>query len=156
TLYEWKEDVIRPRLMMTKLCRGRVHVTDEDLRMAYEAYHGEKVRCQMIMWPKSEHQIALKEYAEISKSEDAFDHKARTQCSPRLCAVKGLMEPFGRHTTGNEDLEKEAFRLRPGEVSPIMETPEGYVVVKLVKKIQPDGAKLEACRAELEREIMER
>src|SRR5262249_27780794 len=78
TMYEWQEDVIRPRLMMTKLCRGRVQVTDDDLRMAYEAYHGEKVQCQMIMWPKSEQHIALKEYPEIRKSEEAFDRKART------------------------------------------------------------------------------
>jgi hypothetical protein len=27
TLYEWKEDVIKPNLLLTKLCRGRVQVT---------------------------------------------------------------------------------------------------------------------------------
>src|SRR5581483_8947043 len=43
SLYEWKEDVIRPKLLMTKLVRDRVHVTDEELQMAFDAYYGEKV-----------------------------------------------------------------------------------------------------------------
>src|SRR5262249_7487889 len=51
TLYEWKEDVIRPRLLLTKLCRDRVFVTNDDLLQAFEAYYGEKVDCKMIMWP---------------------------------------------------------------------------------------------------------
>src|SRR5947209_3819388 len=38
TFYEWKEDVIRPKLMMTKLCQQRVKVTDDDVKVAYEAY----------------------------------------------------------------------------------------------------------------------
>src|SRR5262249_30646319 len=35
-LYEWKEDVIRPRLLLTKLCRDRVRATDEDIQQAFE------------------------------------------------------------------------------------------------------------------------
>ena len=49
TLYEWKEDVIKPRLLLSKLCRDRVQVTSEDLQKAFEAYHGEKLECQLIM-----------------------------------------------------------------------------------------------------------
>ena len=41
TLYEWKEDVIRPRLLLNKLCRARINVTDQDLRQAFEAKYGE-------------------------------------------------------------------------------------------------------------------
>src|SRR5262249_54235111 len=37
TLSEWKEDVIRPRLLMTKLCRQGVCVTEQDLRNAFAA-----------------------------------------------------------------------------------------------------------------------
>jgi hypothetical protein len=41
SLYEWKEDVIKPRLLLTKLCRDRVQATEEDLRNAFASYHGE-------------------------------------------------------------------------------------------------------------------
>ncbi len=32
TLYEWTEDVIKPRLLLTKMCRDRVKVTEDDLK----------------------------------------------------------------------------------------------------------------------------
>ena len=47
TLYEWKEDVIRPKLLMTKLVRSRIVVTEEEIRTGFEAYHGEKIDCQL-------------------------------------------------------------------------------------------------------------
>src|SRR5947208_8627287 len=59
TLYEWKEDVIRPRLIMEKMCRSRVAVTREVLVAAFEAKYGEKVDCKIIMWPKAEKKIVL-------------------------------------------------------------------------------------------------
>ena len=53
-LYEWKEDVIRPKLLMTKLCRDRVHVTEQDLQDAFEAHFGEKVDCRIILFPRGQ------------------------------------------------------------------------------------------------------
>ena len=40
TLYEWKEDVIRPRLLLSKLCRPMVEVTQKDLLEAFETRYG--------------------------------------------------------------------------------------------------------------------
>ena len=37
TLYEWREDVLRPQILLAKLVRSRVKVTDEDLRKAHDA-----------------------------------------------------------------------------------------------------------------------
>jgi uncharacterized protein (TIGR03067 family) len=58
TLAARKEDVIRPRLLLEKLCRERVHVTEQDLRNAYQARYGEKVECRMILWPAAEKEKA--------------------------------------------------------------------------------------------------
>src|SRR4029434_9645380 len=53
SLYEWKEDVVQPGLMLTKLlvAENRVQVSDEDLRQAFEAIYGPKVECRIIIWP---------------------------------------------------------------------------------------------------------
>src|SRR5262249_26861357 len=156
TLYEWKEDVVRAKLMLSKLCRQGVEVTQADLDKIYQAYHGEKVQCQMIMWPKNEYNVAMKKYEEIRNSEEAFDRAARSQASASLAAVNGMVDPFGRYATGNDELERQAFSLKPKEVSTLIGTPEGYVVLKCVKHLPPDGVKLEDCRAQLEREIIEK
>jgi parvulin-like peptidyl-prolyl isomerase len=158
TLYEYKEDVLRPKLALAKLCRGQVQVTEEDLHKAFEAYHGEKVECQMIMWPAIEKSHVLNDiYVKIRDSADEFDRVAKSQASPHLASTAGHIAPFARNTTGNEELENEAFKLQPGEISRVLETPQGLVVLKCIRHIEADkSADLEKERAKLEKEIIER
>jgi hypothetical protein len=158
TLYEWREDVIRPKLLMNKLCQGRVHVEEDDLKKAFEAYYGEKVRVQLIMWPKEEHPIALKMWDSLRKDEKEFERVARQQRSPELARVGGKIDPFGRYTTGSPQLEKVAFeQLDVGEISPVISTEHGPVVIKLLEKIPPQGnVSLESVRPKLEKEIIEK
>jgi hypothetical protein len=160
TLYEWKEDVIWPKLALTKLCieTGRVKITEEDVHKAFEAYHGEKVDCQLIIWPPAEKNKVLTDiYAKIRDNPAEFELAAKSQASSALAAQGGHVPPFGRNTTGNEEMEREAFALRPGDISRVIETPQGLVVVKCLRHIPPEkGVSLESERAKLEKEIRER
>ncbi len=157
SLYEWKEDVIRPKLLMTKLCRDRVQITEQDFHDAFEAYYGEKVDCRLIMWPKGEEKAAMRAYGDIRKSDEEFEKAARQQASPSLAATGGQVRPIAHHTTGNDELEREAFRLQPGEISRLIGTPEGTVVLKCVRRLPPDAGKnLESERARLRKEIFEK
>jgi parvulin-like peptidyl-prolyl isomerase len=156
-LFEWREDVIRPRLMMTKLCQSRVHCTDEDLHKAFEAYHGEKLQCRIILWPADQFKFALAEYPTIRDSEAEFAKRAKQQASPSLAATGGVIPAFGHHSLGNEELEQAAFSLHPGEVSTVVQTPQGHVVVKLDKRIPPEtSVKLEQEREKLTKEVLEK
>lgn len=159
TLYGYREDVLRPKLLLAKLARDSVKVEPDDLGKAFAAYHGEKARCQIIMWPRTprDHEIAIKQYDVIRKGPEEFERAAKMQASPRLAADAGRIEPFGRHSTGNDNLEREVFALRVGDITPIVETPEGYVVARLVEKIPADAkADLEAERPRLEAEILDK
>jgi hypothetical protein len=54
-------------------------------------------------------------------------------------------------------LEKAAFGLRPGEISPLIETPEGFVVVKCLRHIPADASKrFEEVRESLKKEVRDR
>jgi hypothetical protein len=157
TLFEYKEDAIRPKLLLRKLCKDRVRYTEDDVKAAYEAYYGEKVACRMILWPRGEEKFALMEYAKVRDSEQEFDHKARHQASSELAAKGGQVDPLGRHTVGNDELEREMFRLQPGEVSRLIGTPEGTVVVKCDGRVPPrTDVSLESTRADLVKEIIEK
>jgi hypothetical protein len=157
SLYEWREDVIRPKLQMKKLAQDRVTVTADDLAKAYEAYYGERVECQMIMWPKSERHVADKLWDTIRKDPNEFDKQARSQASGQLAKCGGKLAPIARHTTGYENMEQTLFTLEKGEVSPIMETPEGIVVVKCLGRLPANHAKkLEDVRPDLEKEVIEK
>ncbi len=157
---EWKEDVIRSRLLMAKLVRSRVHVSDEELQKAFEAAYGEKVECQIILWPKTKEgkEQALSEYAQLRDSAEAFDQKAKNQTAkPQLAATAGHVRPFGRYVMGDDNFDRIVFRLKPNEVSEVFETIDGPVMVKCVRHLPPDtSVHLESVREKLMKEVEEK
>ncbi|HTU18355.1 MAG TPA: peptidylprolyl isomerase [Gemmataceae bacterium] len=160
-LYEWKEDIIRSRLQMAKLCRSRVHISDEDLRKAYEAAYGEKVDCQIILYPKGEEGLkqATADYAQIRDNEDAFNQKAKSQrVKPELAATAGRVRPFGRYVMGDDHFDQVVFRLKPPkEVSEAFETVDGVVVVKCLRRLPADTSiRLESVREKLTKELVDK
>ncbi len=157
TLWEWKQDVDRPKVLLAKLCRERVRVTEDDVRQAFEAHYGEKIQARIIIWPRTERRYAQMEYARLRDSEAEFNNRAKAQASNSLSAKGGRIDPFGRHSLGNDDLEKEAFTLQPGEVTRLVETPEGIVLLKCDQRIPPDtSVSLEQVRARLAQEVLKK
>ncbi len=55
-------------------------------------------------------------------------------------------------------MEREAFRLQPGQISPLIDTSDGVaVVVKCLKRIPPDTTvSLESVRPRLYKEVFEK
>lgn len=157
-LYEWREDVIRPKLLMTKMVRDRATVAAEDVLKAFESYHGEKVEGRLIMWPKAEQNKVLNDiYPKIRDDEKAFDEVAKRQASPSLASKGGRLDPIGRHSTGDEALERQIFDLQPGQMTSVVESGQWLVVFKCDKRIAPNTqVSLEQERARLEQEIIEK
>jgi hypothetical protein len=160
-VYSYKEDVIRPKLQLTRLVRDSVKVTDDDLRAAFDAHYGPTVECRMIMWPNSEEsqKSVLQEYARIRTDPQAFDEKAATQASPTLAKSGGRLDhPIGHHTTGNAELERIAFSLHEDQVSELIGAPEGFVVLKCVRQnpATKELSQLPEVRDELAQEIIQK
>jgi parvulin-like peptidyl-prolyl isomerase len=154
-LFEWREDVLRPRLLLTKLCEGRVKCSDTELKQCFDAHYGERLECRMILWPNDQHRFALAEYSRIRDSEEEFIKKAKSQASTTLAAQGGRIPAFGRHAFGDERVEDEAFKMKPKEVSTLIGTPQGYLVLKLDNRIPPDtSVKLEKVRDDLTKEVL--
>jgi hypothetical protein len=155
TLYELRHDVLWSKLMLTKYCRDRVKVTDAELRQAYDAHFGEKVRCRMMMWPREEESIVRsKVFPRIRDDDKEFERLAKQQIVPELASKAGVTE-FARHATGHEEVEKVAFDLQKGDISPVMMLPEGVVVFRVLDRVPPQNVKMESVRADLEQEVTE-
>ena len=140
------------------MCRDRVTVSREDVAQAYEAYYGERVDCKIIMWPKEEkHTVLHNIWPRIRNSDQEFDHYARLQVSSSLASVGGHVKPIGHNTVGNDNLEKAIFSLRANEVSEVLDSTEGLVVVKCLKRIPPDtSGSYEQRRPLLEKEVLDK
>ena len=139
TLYEYREDKIRPEIAMTKLCKDKLKVTEEDIQKAFEAKYGPKVRCRMIVLGKEVARQATEIWQKVSKSEEEFNEYARKQFIGELAARGGEIPLIHKHFP-DPRIEKEAFSLRnKGDVSALIDMPDQTkVILKLVEHISPD------------------
>jgi hypothetical protein len=142
SLFEWVEDVIKPKLLLTKMCRDRVKVSDEDIQKAYENKYGERRQAKVICWNKEDTKAALRQWDEARKSDADFDRIARQQAEPALASAGGLVAPIGRHSEAKSDIvERTLWSLKVGEMSQLFDTEQGIMCVKL-HAIVPADAKV--------------
>jgi hypothetical protein len=160
TMFEWKEDVIKPRLMLTKMVRDKIQVAEEDLKKMFENRYGKKVKAQVIIWPKNDPQYlkhAQAAYESIRKSDEDFNREAKKQADGHLASREGHVDPIARYSpTGDNTIEDVAFALKPGELSRIIDTPVGAVVIKCNGHLEAQkGVDFEKVKPELLKEVLE-
>jgi foldase protein PrsA len=172
TLLEYREDVIKHGLYLRKLAGQRLTVTDQDVRQLFDAKYGEKVKCRIIILMDEKTALAThakirEEAAGAKESSDpkenlyrAFLRYARQQADPTLAATAGDIQPIG-HLTLVNDVEKTAFSLRDGELSEVIEMPDGgskaYGILLREKLVPPDTTvAYETVRDELREEMLDR
>jgi len=160
TLYEYKEDVVRPKIAMRKLCAEKVRVTDQDVSDAFEAKYGAKVQCRIIVFDKN---INLdrknKVWADLKDDKDGskFKKYAKEINPPELGAHGGEVPPIHKHFA-SPTIEKEAFSLHEGEISSLLEMPDGStVILKCDAKVPPEtDHRPDDERNELQHEVYDR
>jgi hypothetical protein len=134
SLYEWKEDVIRPRLLLGKLCHQQVQITDQDLQQMFDSLYGEKVKCRVILFSKAvQERQAFQVWEKVRNDPQEFDKQARHQENGYLAARGGEIQPIGHYAAEDEDsekLEKAAFSLEDGEVGPLLKLKNGYFIIR--------------------------
>jgi hypothetical protein len=149
TLRTWKEDVLRPKLLLAKLRRRRTRVTEKDLRQAYKAEYGVRVECEFLVFPPAQKEEARRTAERIRKGEETFENVHRRLPHPAKRTIV-----LGRQGTGLEDVEQAAFALRLGEVSRALEVRNAIVILKAVRRIAPDhSTRFEDVREELKRKL---
>ncbi len=127
TLLEYREDVLRPRLMVDKLAATQLTLTEEDLKREFACRFGAQAAIRMITF--RDERFAKKTWGEINNNPDLFIRHAKQQENPDLAASAGMMIPFGRHTT-HDIIEQRAFKLNTGEISEVMQMAQGtYVII---------------------------
>src|SRR5262245_15759722 len=142
TLQEWREDVIKPRLIVQAMCKSQLDLSEPELRKVYDNLYGEKVLCKVIMWPKDQERDLARVYDAIRQNDEkgnaAFDDAARSQAYSDLARVGGVVDPIGRHSgPGTAKIEEIAFRLKDGQLSEMINTGTALMVIKRVKSIPP-------------------
>jgi hypothetical protein len=160
TLYEWVEDVIKPKLLLGKMCRDRVKITDQDIQQEFENRYGERRQAKLICWAKEDSKAALAGWTEAKKGDAEFDRIAKSQADQNLAAACGLVKPVGRHCESEHDqtIVKALWSMKVGELSGLIQLNAGIMCVKLVAVVPPEAGVVldEKMKSMLRRELDEK
>jgi parvulin-like peptidyl-prolyl isomerase len=154
----YRKNVIVPVLSLKRLTRNMVQITEEEIQLAFEANYGQKVRCLAIFFEMNNQRQATEvwQMANRHKTEEAFsDLAARYSFHPESRLGKGVIPPIARHT-GNPELERVAFSLKPGEISHIVQVEDYLVMLYCVGYVEPLPVKMEEVKVDLVANLFER
>lgn len=152
----YRAQVAWPAAALKKLIAGQVVVTDDDLRKGYEANYGPRVRCRAIVLGDFRRAQEVWEKARQNPTAEHFgDLAAQYSIEAGSQALRGEVPPIRKHG-GQPLLEKEAFALKPGELSGIIQVGDKYVILLCEGFTEPTKVAFEEVRGLLYEDLFEK
>ena len=154
TPMQYRTSVIWPMLALKKLAGEEVDITEEDLQQAFVRSYGPRVKARVIMMenPRQAQDV----WEQARRNPEDFDKLAQKySIDPNSRALGGQIPPIPRFT-GNEKLEQEAFKLKKGEISGLIQLSTGrHVILKCEGQTEPVVSNIEDVRDSLHDELKE-
>lgn len=134
----------------------RLQVTDEEVARAYEQV---KLR-QILVRPQQETDAARKaaetrarQLVQRLRAGADFAELARRESADEATKAQGGELGFVGRGALPEAVEAVAFSLQPGAISDPIRTDEGYYIIQVTEKKEPEGAEFEKARPALVEQI---
>jgi parvulin-like peptidyl-prolyl isomerase len=152
----YRRDAVWPSVALRKLAGEKVDISEEDLQKGFDANYGAKVRCLAIVLNNERRAHEVFEKARKLNTSDNFgDLAAQYSIEPGSNALRGEVPPI-RKWGGQPVLEKEAFALKPGELSGVIQVGDKYVILRCEGFTQPMDVKLADTRDEIRKDLYEK
>ncbi|MEM8945791.1 MAG: peptidylprolyl isomerase [Planctomycetota bacterium] len=147
---EYARDIVWPTLALRKLAAETVQPTRDEIDKAYESQYGEMVGARLIA--VNDEALARQLHAALSTDPDGFARAAiEHSIDVNSASVGGLIQPIRRHV-GDPKIERVAFELQPGQISPIVSVAGQHVILKCENRIPAR----QIARGEIEKQIIEK
>jgi parvulin-like peptidyl-prolyl isomerase len=126
----YRNEIVWPTVALKKLVGSKVEVTDEDLRKGYEANYGPRVRCLAIVLDNQRRAQQVFEMVRKNNTSKYFGElAAQYSVEPGSQALNGEVPPIKKNG-GQPQLEEEAFQLKPGELSGVIQVGDKFVLLR--------------------------
>ncbi len=156
TVEMYVRDAVWPSVALKKLVGGQVEVTAEDLQKGFESNFGERVEVLAIVLGNQRQAQTVWDMARNNSTDQFFGELANQySVEPSSRSNFGQVPPLRKHS-GQPLLEKEAFRLKPGELSGIIAMGDKYIILRCLGRTQPVVKEFHAVKDELYRDILEK
>lgn len=152
----YMQDEVWPTSAMKKVVARNVQVTDEDMQKGFEANFGPRVEVLAVVLKDQRTAQKVWEMAKGNQTEKYFGELAHQySIEPASRAHYGEVPPIQMHG-GRPILEKEAFDLKPGEISGLIPVGNTWIVLWCKGRTTPVVQDFDAVKDELYRDIMEK
>lgn len=156
TLDIYRRDVVWPSAAMRKLAGDKVNVSEEDMKRGFDANYGPKVRCLAIVLNNQRRAQEVFEKARKNNTSEFFGELAEQySIEPSSRALRGEVPPI-RKWGGQPNLEKEAFALKPGELSGIIQVGDKFILLRCEGYTQAAKINLADVRDEIYKDLYDK
>ncbi len=143
TIERYRHDVVWPSVALKKLVGERVEVTPEDIQRGYEANYGERVRCRAIVCNQHRKALEVWEMARSKPTAQYFgDLAEQYSIEGSSRALRGEIPPIHKHSQ-QPVLEREAFTLKPGDLSGVIQVDDKFVILFCEGRTTPNKIALQ-------------
>ncbi len=149
---QYRREIVWPTLALRTLAASQIVVTPEEMKEAWEAEYGPRVKVRAITVSSRERADQLR--AAAVANPDDFGALAKQHSEDQSASVHGLIPPI-RKNMGNADIERAAFAMKEGEISPVIKVANQYVILKCEKHL-PETYIAERFRKDAEDRIRDR
>jgi parvulin-like peptidyl-prolyl isomerase len=152
----YRSHVLWPTAVLKKLVSDKVDVTEEDLKKAYDANFGPRVQCLAIVFDNQRRAAQVFEMARKNNTSEYFGELAsHYSVEPGSQSLRGEVPPI-RMNGGQPILEKEAFSLKPGELSGIIPIDDKFVLLRCQSIKEPTRVDFAQVRNDLHDDIFDK
>ncbi|MGA2061484.1 MAG: peptidylprolyl isomerase [Thermoguttaceae bacterium] len=156
TLEMYRNDAVWPSAALRKLAGEKVDISEDDLQKGFEANYGVKVRCLAIVLDNQRRAQEVFEKARKRNTSEFFGElAAQYSIEPGSNALRGEVPPI-RKWGGQPILEKEAFALKPGELSGIIQASDKFILLRCEGFTKPADVKFADVRDEIYKDLYEK
>ncbi|MBX3418141.1 MAG: peptidylprolyl isomerase [Pirellulaceae bacterium] len=150
------EDEVWPTCALKKLVANRVSVTDDDMQKGFEANFGPQVEVLAIVLNDHRRALTVWNMASGNPTEEFFGKlAAQYSIEDASRANNGLVPPIQKHG-GRPELEREAFSLKVGEISKVVQVDQYYIILYCMGHTEPKVFDFDAVRDTLRSDILEK
>lgn len=148
-------DSVWPSVALKVLVADQVQVTEQEIQRGFESKFGPRV--EVLACVLSDQRTAQKVWkmARDNPAEHFFARLAEDYSVEPVSASNSGKVPPIRKFSGQPTLEREAFKLKPGELSGIIATGNKYILLRCQGYTEPVVSDPEAVRSELVRDLTE-
>lgn len=150
------KDAVWPSVALKRLVEDKIAVTDEDLQRGFESNFGPRVEILACVLGDQRTAQKVWQMARDNPSEEFFGRLAEQYSIEPVSASNSGKVPPIRKFSGQPTIEREVFKLKPGELSGIIVTGDKYIVIKCQGRTEPLVSDLNAVRGELVRDLTEK